>query len=71
MTITYDTEANAAYIYINNPNNNNVSKTVPVTDDIIVDFGSKGELLGIEILNASKHITNGQLGSNQVKTYLD
>jgi uncharacterized protein YuzE len=71
MTITYDTEANAAYIYINNPSNMNVSKTVPVTDDIIVDFGSKGELLGIEILNASKHMANSQLGSNQVKTYLD
>ncbi len=56
MTITYDKEANAAYIYINTPNNNLVSKTVPVSDDVMIDFGSKGELLGIEILNASKHI---------------
>ncbi len=68
MTITYDKEANAAYIYINTPNNNSVSKTVPVSNDIMIDFGSKGELLGIEILNASKHIGTSKADLAQIQS---
>ena len=54
MKLTYDKEANAAYIYLKRFKK--VSKTVPVSNDLLIDFGSKGEILGIEILNASVHM---------------
>ena len=54
MKLTYDKEANAAYIYLKRFKK--VSKTVSVSNDLLIDFGSKGEILGIEILNASVHM---------------
>lgn len=54
MKIKYDREADAAYISF---------KTGPVqvttmrlTEDIAVDFGPGEEIVGIEILDASKHL---------------
>jgi len=40
MKITYDKEANAAYIYIRKFQK--VSRTVPVTNDVIIDFSARG-----------------------------
>ena len=54
MKITYDKEANAAYLYFKKFRS--VSKTLPITEDVIVDLDSKGKILGIEILNASSHV---------------
>ena len=55
MKIEYDKEANSAYIYIKYPIKNGESnKTIKLNDNILLDFDNKGQLLGIEILNARK-----------------
>ena len=55
MKIDYDKEANSAYIYIKYPIKNGESnKTIKLNDNILLDFDNKGQLLGIEILNARK-----------------
>jgi len=62
MDWEYDKEADAAYIYIDEPIKDGEAKnTIEVNDNIILDFDSKGKLLGIEILNASKVINKKAL----------
>lgn len=54
MRITYDAKADAAYVYlaevVNKPD------THVVTDDVYLDFDEDGRLVGVEILDASKHL---------------
>ena len=50
MKITYDKEARAAYVYLTSPLKR-VSKTVPFTQNIIVDFNKYWVPMGIEVLN--------------------
>ena len=64
MKIKYDPEVDAAYISF---------KTKPVqvttvrlTEDIAVDFGPNEEILGIEVLDASKHMGFGK-GKPEIK----
>lgn len=58
MKITFDKEADAAYIYIEEETKEGASvKTIEVNEDIILDFDKDDKLLGIEILNASKNIS--------------
>ena len=55
MRITYDKEADAAYIYIKYPiKKGEAKKTIPTDAGPIFDFDKKSKLLGIEILDASK-----------------
>lgn len=55
MKITYDPEADAAYICIEGfIKKGGVKKTVAFNENIILDFDSKNRLLGVEILDASK-----------------
>lgn len=55
MNFEYDEEADAAYIYIKHPiKEGEAKKTIELNENIIIDFDSKGKLLGVEILNASK-----------------
>ena len=57
MKLEYDKEVDAAYIYLEHPIKDGQSKrTKAINEDIILDFDSKGKLLGVEILNASKHL---------------
>ena len=54
MKIKYDPKVDAAYISFK-------KKTVEVTtmritEDIAIDFGPSEEIVGIEILDASKHL---------------
>ena len=63
MNIKYDKMANAAYLYFRHlKNGKKVSKTVEIAPDLVVDFGSKGELIGVEILNAK-----AMIGSHNLK----
>lgn len=55
MKLEYDKDVDAAYIYIEE--SRKVSSTTKVTDDIMLDFDNKGRVIGIEVLNASKHLT--------------
>lgn len=55
MRLEYDKELDAAYVYIEHSiKEREVKKTIELNENIILDFDSKGKLLGMEILNASK-----------------
>lgn len=61
MRITYDGEANAAYIHVVDPIGEGEAVTqqhsiaTPDPDgEIILDFDADGKLLGIEVLNAAQ-----------------
>ena len=53
MKISYDTEADAVYITLKG---HGVDRTVRVGADIAIDYGSDGEIHGIEILSAKEHL---------------
>jgi len=55
MKLEYDKDVDAAYIYIEE--SRKVASTTKVTEDIMLDFDDKGRVVGIEVLNASKHLT--------------
>lgn len=55
MKITYDKKVDAMYIKLKKGNYDHTKK---VTDDILVDVSKKGEVLGLEILDASNNIGN-------------
>jgi uncharacterized protein YuzE len=59
MKLTYDKEANAAYIYLLEDTKLKVAKTYPcdpieVGGMINLDFDNQGRLMGIEVLDASR-----------------
>jgi len=55
MRLSYDKEADAAYIYLK-PRilPKEVKKTISLNDDINLDFDKDNKMLGIEVLHASK-----------------
>ncbi len=65
MKITYDSKADAMYIYFSDRKKN--VRTEEVSEDILLDYSGR-ELIGIEILNASKRIPPKNL--NKVTTSL-
>ncbi|MBI4302102.1 MAG: DUF2283 domain-containing protein [Chloroflexi bacterium] len=54
MKIQYDREVDAAYIYLKERPAQ--VTTVRLSEDVAVDFGPGEEVVGIEILDASKHL---------------
>jgi len=54
MKIKYDSEVDALYIDIMEEKKS--AKTIHLNEDIALDFSSEEELIGIEILDASKNI---------------
>jgi uncharacterized protein YuzE len=70
MKITYDREANAAYIYLVPIANGGVAQTYPcdpveVNGMINLDFDREGRLLGIEVLDASHKLPKAVLDAAQ------
>lgn len=63
MKVTYDPEADAMYIYFTEKKKS--TRTEEVSDDFLVDY-SGNEMIGIEILDASKKLPKEKLTS--VKT---
>lgn len=55
MRLTYDPYADALYFYTNGKKRQAV-KTEQVRSDLMVDFGKKDKLLGIEILDVTSKI---------------
>jgi uncharacterized protein YuzE len=53
MKLTYDKKADAVYITLKGPK---VDHTERIGPDIAIDYGPDGEVHGIEILSASKHL---------------
>jgi uncharacterized protein YuzE len=57
VRVTLDKSADAAYIYlVGDIARGGVAETVPIgpDDDIALDFGADGVLLGIEVLDATR-----------------
>lgn len=61
MKINYDKTANAVYIQIKK---GKISKTIEVSKSVVHDVDSSGNILGIEILNASKLFSMKDLENN-------
>lgn len=53
MKITYDKSADAMYIRLNEKAAYDTSRKV--TDNVLVDYSESGEVVGVEILDASKN----------------
>ncbi len=61
MKVTYDSEADAMYIYLESIKPGMVKKTVKLNDDLLLDVGANNKILGIEILSVSKNVTKKEL----------
>lgn len=59
MKITYDTDVNLLYIRFDAKKQNVTNQTI--NDNSILDIGKKGNLFGIEILDASEMINLEEL----------
>ena len=53
MKITYDKQVDAMYIRLNDKATYKKSKKI--TDDVLVDYAENGQVIGVEILEASKN----------------
>ncbi len=66
MKVTYDKEADAAYIYLKDKiEKGEVKNTISMNENIILDFDSNKKLIGIEILSASKVVPKGAVSTMQ------
>ncbi len=61
MRITYDPEADALYICFQKQPA--VAETHQVNDDIAVDLDEQGQIVGLELLFASKQVPRSELFS--------
>ncbi|MDO8563932.1 MAG: DUF2283 domain-containing protein [Nanoarchaeota archaeon] len=66
MNITYDQEADAAYIYFKEIAQGEVVRTISLNDSINIDLDINGMTLGIEILDASKNLPKSALNSAKI-----
>ncbi len=51
MKIEYDSEVDAIYIYLQQKE---VAKTIELSDSVKVDLDEKGNLIGLEVLDATQ-----------------
>ena len=63
MRITFDKEADAAYIYFKNIFPGEVKTTISLNESVNIDLDEEGKTLGIEILEASKNLPSESLKS--------
>jgi len=63
MKITFDKEADAAYIYFKDILPGEVKKTISLYETINVDLDKDEKTLGMEILNASRNLPTSTLKS--------
>lgn len=57
IRITYDRYADAAYIYFRKRTSEDPKRlTKCLSDDLIADIGAKGEMTGLEVLQASRNL---------------
>jgi len=66
MKITYDSEADAAYIYFKEILKGEVVQTISLNESINIDLDKGGKTLGIEILGASKNLPKNTLKSAEI-----
>ena len=63
MRTEFDKEADAAYIYFKEIENGEVAETISLNESINIDMDKNGKVLGIEILDASKHLPSSSFKS--------
>lgn len=68
MKVTYDPKADAIYIYFSE--NKKSTRTEEVREDFLMDYSGK-EMIGIEILDASKKLPKEKLESVFLPSYGD
>ena len=61
MKITYDKQADAAYIMLNDKKPYRSSKKV--TDDVLIDYSKDGTVVGIEVLTVSRNMPMAGIGT--------
>ena len=71
MRVTYDRSADAAYIYLIPIKTGEVTKTYPcdpaeISGMINLDFNAANELIGVEVLGASKRLPSQLLESAEI-----
>jgi len=54
MTIHYDSKTDLLYLRLESSEQEVTNKRV--TDDIVLDLGANDKIIGIEIMDASKHV---------------
>ena len=64
LKITYDKEADAMYIYLNE---RKIKRTKEVSNLVFVDVDSKNQPVGVEILNVSRRLGRSIFGSEKPK----
>lgn len=64
MNITFDKEADAAYIYFKEIAEGEVASTISLNESVNIDLDANGKTLGIEILDASKNLPLNALKSS-------
>ena len=55
MNILYNDRTDLLYIRLDNKKQDVINKRV--SEDIVLDIGERNKIIGIEILDASKHVT--------------
>lgn len=63
MKITYDKEADAAYIYFKDISQGEVDRTISINESVNIDLDKEGRTIGIEVLDASKNLPSNALKS--------
>ena len=66
LKITLDKEADAAYIYLKEIATGEVAKTISLNDSINIDLDSSGQILGIEVLDASQNLPVNAVKSAEI-----
>ena len=59
MRISYDDKTDLLYIRLDERKQQ--LENVRATDDVVLDIGESGKIVGIEILDASRHVSLGSL----------
>ena len=54
MKPTYDSEANAYYLYFTDAESPAVAETERVTDGVLLGYNEQGHIIGVDVLNATR-----------------
>ena len=65
MRITVNRKLNVAYVYLRDRRADTV-ETKQLSDDLLLDVGSDGTVYGLELLNASEQLRDGDLAQLEV-----
>lgn len=58
MQVTYSNDVDAGYIAFKDIAEGEIALSLPITDDLILDVDHEGNVLGLELLNASGFFEN-------------